>query len=190
MNLILIDPEERDGDLVQLCDRRAQHIVEVIRAKPGDRLRIGIVQGPAGWARVKQVDRSQVTLSIDSLNTQATAPQTHLILAVPRPKVLKRIVRAAACLGVARVDLVNAWRVEKAYFNSPVLFPSSLEDALRMGCEQSATTWIPEIAVHRLLMPFLKNYAPQNTALIAHPGANTDIETVFESATQIFAITQ
>ncbi len=127
MNLILIDPQERNGNLVDLRDRRAHHIANVLHATPGDQLRIGLRRGPAGWARVQDVHPDRVILCIESLNISLAQPTTHLILAVPRPKVLKRIVRNAACLGIAKIDLVNAWRVEKTYFNSPVLQLSALE---------------------------------------------------------------
>ncbi len=107
-------------------------------------------------------------------------PPVELILAVPRPKVLPRVLETAASLGVARIDLVNAWRVDRSYFASPRLAADELAAALRLGCEQGATTWVPDIELHALLMPFLEGDAGRWPAaahrIIAHPRASSPIE--------------
>jgi RsmE family RNA methyltransferase len=53
-----------------------------------------------------------------------------------------------------------------------------LHEALRLGCEQGATTWLPDVAVHPLLVPFLTgelaarlHAEPRRRRLIAHPSA-------------------
>lgn len=133
------------------------------------------MRGPRGWARVVAAEPDQLSLEIESLEAPEPPPPTSLILALPRPKALRRVLAAAASMGVARVDLSNAWRVEKAYFGSPALAPAALDEALRAGCEQGAVTWVPELAVHRRLMPLLDSLPPaaEDPArrLVAHPGA-------------------
>jgi RsmE family RNA methyltransferase len=176
VNLILVEPAEihAGGDAL-LTGRRARHLVEVLRARPGDRLRAGVVRGGRGRAEVieLQPERARLRLLIDQ--PASPPPPVDLILAVPRPKALARALETAAALGVARIDLVNAWRVDKAYFQSGRLDGEALRHHLLLGCEQGGTTWLPDVDVHRLLMPFLTDVLPPRLAgrrlLLAHPGA-------------------
>jgi RsmE family RNA methyltransferase len=97
----------------------------------------------------------------------------ELVLAIPRPKVLTRVIEAAAAFGVARVALTNAWRVDKSYLRSPRLAADALALAARLGAEQGATTHLPEITVHDRLMQLVDARWPGPPAvkLLAHPGA-------------------
>lgn len=191
-------PDQRRGRAV-LTDRRAQHIAEVLRAQPGAQLRVGVVRGPIGAAEVTAIgplsDAEQpapaalstgpasprqppgpyrVALDVTLAATTAPAPSVELVLAVPRPKALPRIIQSAAALGVARIDLVNAWRVDKSYLSARKLDPAVLAHHARLGCEQGGGTWVPDVAVHPLLMPFVRDVLPDRLraverALIAHP---------------------
>jgi RsmE family RNA methyltransferase len=98
-----------------------------------------------------------------------------LLLALPRPKVLDRCLQSAAALGVARIILLNAWRVEKAYWTSPKLEEAHLREQLILGLEQARDTVLPELHLARLFVPFLEKDLPAFTEgarkLLAHPGA-------------------
>jgi RsmE family RNA methyltransferase len=180
VNLILLEPDELDGDVIHLGGRRGRHIAAVIRPAVGDRLRAGVVRGGRGWGRVVGVRDEVVEISIESMGAPEPAPPTSLIVAVPRPKVIPRLVAAVASLGVSRLDLTRSWRVEKSYLGSPALSPAALEAAARAGCEQGATTWLPEIQVHPRLMGLLDAIDPQaapgSRLAIAHPKAEREIE--------------
>lgn len=106
----------------------------------------------------------------------------ELVLAVPRPKVLTRVVEAAASFGVTRVHLVNAWRVDKAYLASPRLAPEALRAAARLGAEQGATSHVAEVVVHRRLMAYLDGLGSSDGSrgprLCAHPRVATTVESV------------
>jgi 16S rRNA (uracil1498-N3)-methyltransferase len=176
VNLLLVEPGEIDagGDAL-LTGRRARHLAEVLRARVGDRLRAGVIRGGRGRAEVLELapDRARLHLALDQ--PPSPAPPVELVLAVPRPKALARALETAAALGVARIDLVNAWRVDKAYFQSARLDREALRHDLVLGCEQGGSTWLPDIEVHRLLVPFLTEVLPPRLAgrrrLLAHPGA-------------------
>jgi RsmE family RNA methyltransferase len=178
MNLLLLSPEEVDpSGIVELRGRRARHILEVLRAEAGDRLRAGIVRGPCGEAELLEVGES-VRLRLHVTQPAGAPPPIELVLAVPRPKVLARVLQTAAALGVKRIDLVNAWRVDKSYFGSPRLEGEALRRDLLLGCEQGGLTWVPEIDVHRLLMPFLERLGARaaDARVLAHPRAGRGIE--------------
>jgi RsmE family RNA methyltransferase len=183
VNLVLLRPDEIDGGEARLRDRRAAHLRDVIGAAEGSRVRVGVVRGPRGTARVAAArdGNGDVVLSLDALDQPATPrPPVDLVLAVPRPKALRRVLQSAAALGVGRIDLVNAWRVEKSFFHSPVLAAGALRDELIAGCEQGATTWVPDVAVHELLMPFVESSLSgddDRARVLLHPHAGAAIET-------------
>jgi RsmE family RNA methyltransferase len=89
--------------------------------------------------------------------------------------VLNRVVAAAASLGVARIVLLNAWKVEKAYWASPRMAPENLHEQLVLGLEQAKDTVLPELRLARLFRPFVEDELPGllegGTGLLAHPGA-------------------
>ena len=161
-------------------DRRAGHLRGVLRARPGQIVRAGAIRGPTGRAEVLAADESGVRLRVSLDGPSSPRPPVDLVLAVPRPKVLPRVLEIAASFGVGRIDLVNAWRVDRSYLASPRLDRDALGAALRRGCEQGATTWLPDIDLHPLLMPFLDE-APARWPggahrIIAHPRARSTIE--------------
>lgn len=184
MNLILLD-----GD--QPSPRQCRHLVGVLGVEVGRRVRVGRRRGPRGWARVTAVDGERVTLELEALDEPPARPPTSLIAAVPRPKVVPRLIAAAASLGVDRVELTRAWRVDKSYFGSPALAPGALDAAAVLGCEQGGHTWVPDVVVHRLFRDLIAAAPAADLALVAHPGAPTSIEqaaTALGTRTALLAI--
>jgi len=101
-----------------------------------------------------------------------------LLLALPRPKVLRRLLADLACLGVGAIHLTNAWRVERSYFSSPVLTPEAIGRYLRLGLEQAGGVRLPQVVIHRRLMAFLDETLPAldpTRRVVAEPGATTPI---------------
>jgi 16S rRNA (uracil1498-N3)-methyltransferase len=188
VNLLLVAAEElRDGGQLVLVGRRAEHLRNVLRVVVGQKLRAGLVRGGVGEATVRAVSEHQLLLDT-RFGSCPEPPTREIILALPRPKVLPRILQAVASFGVRRVGLVNAWRVDAAYFESHRLAEESLREQLLLGCEQGRQTYLPEIAVHRLLVPFFRdNLAPRlrsepgRVLLVGHPDAEHDIEEVVQS---------
>jgi RsmE family RNA methyltransferase len=188
VNLLLVDPAELASDATcTVRDRRALHLRTVLGAAVGAQVRAGVIGGGVGSALVLADDGVAITLGL-TLTDPAPAPlPIELVLAIPRPKVLTRVIEAAAAFGVARIELTNAWRVDKSYLRSPRLAPDVLALAARLGAEQGATTHLPAITIHRRLMALLDarwpgplpstagidGHAPGPPAvtLIAHPGA-------------------
>lgn len=116
-------------------------------------------------------------LAMDVILDLAPPPKVDLtlVLALPRPKVLNRVLAAATSLGIPRIYLVNAWKVEKSYWKSPRLEEGNLLLQRVLGLEQARDTVLPELHLRRLLRPFAEDELPgliQGTLpLLAHPGA-------------------
>jgi RsmE family RNA methyltransferase len=180
MNLLLVEAAELDAwRRVRLAGRRGRHLVRVLGVAPGRRLRAGVVGGGIGEAEVLAVVGEEVELAVDDCAGAPLAPPlADLVLALPRPKALRRVLRLAATLGVGRLDLVNAWRVERSFFASAVLAPEAIRRELLLGAEQGVTSRLPEVRVHRFLMPYLDALgaqlaaAPTRPLWLAHPSAS------------------
>lgn len=178
MNLVLVDASELTDGVVVLADRRAEHLRTVLGTTIGSHVRAGIVGGGIGSAEVIALDNERVTLRCTIEGAPAPPLPIELVLAVPRPKALTRVIEAAASFAVSRIALTNAWRVDKSYLHSPRLEPDALARAARFGAEQGATTHVPPIAVHLRLMELLDTRWPapgSGVRLLAHPGG-TPIE--------------
>lgn len=174
MNLLLVEPREVAAGCVALRDRRAVHLRTVLGAVPGARVKAGIVGGPLGTAEVLSDDGTTIELALAAEGPAPAPLPIDIVLAVPRPKALSRAIETLASFAVARIDLTNAWRVDKSYLDSPRLEPAALAESARLGAEQGATTHVPPIDVHRRLMPLVDARWPAPTGelrLIAHPGA-------------------
>jgi 16S rRNA (uracil1498-N3)-methyltransferase len=177
VNLLLLRPDEACEDEVWLGDRRAQHLLGLLGKRAGDQVRVGIVGQGSCEATVLEVDLTvgRVRLLL-GMRTPEAEPTTSVILALPRPKALSRIVQLAASFGVRRLDLVAAYKVDPAYFSSPRLHPARLSEDALLGLEQGGLVHEPAFAVHRSLRGFLEDRLwPQQKGearVIFHPGAS------------------
>ena len=176
MNLLLLLPGELSSDgTARLTGRRLLHAREVLRLTQGDLMKVGVLEGLTGVAEVLHLDAHELVLR--PLLTDAPPPRADvdLLLAVPRPKALRKVLPAAAALGVGRVVLVNAARVEKSYFDSKVLVPDAVRELLILGLEQARDTRLPEVLVRERFRPFVEDELdslwPDETRFVAHPGA-------------------
>ena len=172
MNLLLIEPGELITDQLILTGRRAEHLHKVLKVEPGDTVRLGVVQGKVGTGRVLAVDDDAVHLAVELTHQPACDLHIELILALPRPIMLQRILKQATVLGVRRFHLIRSRRVEKSFFHSPVLEPEKIRTLLLEGMEQAMDTWLPEVHIHHQFKPFVEDVLPTlpGQGLIADPG--------------------
>jgi len=178
VNLILIFPEETGrNNLVRLDDYRFDHIRNVLKAAPGKRLRIGLLNGPTGTGTVEEISNESVTLCCEWESVIPPRPPIDLLLAMPRPKVLKRLWAQLAALGVGRIILTNAEKVERFYFDTHVLQPAFYNARLIEGLQQACDTRLPEVTVIKQLKPFLEKetFPDIGKRLIADPSAERSL---------------
>ena len=154
-------------------DKRARHILQVLKAGPGATVRVGLLGGPLGLATVVRIEGERVVLSCAFEGGVPEPPPIDLLLAVPRPKVLNRLWSQLAALGVGRIVLTNAARVERCYFDSHVLEPEIFTPRLIEGLQQARDTRLPEVLIRRRLKPFIEDELdalfPVGLRLLADP---------------------
>lgn len=175
MNLILLEPEEIGADgTAALAGERARHVREVLKARPGDAIRAGVVDGRMGTATVLG-EGSGMRLKCEFSGEPPPVPRVDLLLAMPRPKTMNRLWPVLASLGVGRIMISNAWKTERNYFDTHVLEPGHLRKGLLEGLQQARDTRLPQASVHRrfrkLVEEELEGFGPYGARLAAHPGA-------------------
>jgi len=179
MNLILLfDDDFVAPDVARLTGRRLDHVTDVHRAAVGEELVVGVANGKTGSGVITRLDRDALEMRV-TLDRDPPPPlPLTLVLALPRPKVLNRVIAGATSLGVKRIFLINAWRVEKSYWQSPRMSEDNLLQQCILGLEQARDTVLPAIELRRLFRPFVENELPaiaaDSLALVAHPRAHAD----------------
>ncbi|HAL92750.1 MAG TPA: 16S rRNA (uracil(1498)-N(3))-methyltransferase [Verrucomicrobia bacterium] len=174
MNLILLEKDEIQADgAAVLAGNRARHVREVLKAAPGEEIRVGVVDGPMGAATVVE-DAKQLRLRCALSNEIPPIPRVDLLLAMPRPKVMNRLWPVLASLGAGRIIISNAWKTERNYFDTHVLEPAHMREGLIEGLQQARDTRLPQVSVHKqfkkLVEDELETFGPYAARLVAHPG--------------------
>jgi 16S rRNA (uracil1498-N3)-methyltransferase len=174
MNLILLfETDFIDEKRVRIFGRRFEHVSAVLGSQEGDVLKVGLLNGKMGTGAVTARRDGAVELMVD-LRDEPPAPlPVTLVVALPRPPTLKKVVEAGVSLGVKRLVFIQSSRVEKSYWQSPVLDEANLLQHVHRGLEQARDTVMPEIAFRRRFKPFVEDELPVlargTRCLLAHP---------------------
>lgn len=177
MNLILLSRYDfvAGSERVRIGGRRLRHVLEVHRASPGDELCVGMLGGEIGKGRITGLTAEYLEMDVQLGLAPPPALPVTLILALPRPKVLKRTLVTASSMGVKEIILINSYRVEKSFWQSPVLKKENIERQLVLGLELARDTVMPEVIVRPLFKPFVEDELPAviegTDPLLAHPYA-------------------
>lgn len=194
MNRLLLEQSELDGaGQVRVADYRADHLRNVLGVTPGREVRVGVVNGPRGVGVVREIGETAITLECRLEQEIPPVPPVDLVLAVPRPKVLRRLWAPLASVGVGRIFLTNAEKVERPYFDTHWLEPSVYRQELIHGLEQAGDTRLPEVRVCRRLKPFIQDEADAlfegQLRLLAHPAPEpSGFRRIAGSGRQVVAI--
>lgn len=177
MNLILLFPEDfLSPTLIRLTDYRASHIREIHRAPLGRSLKVGKVHGGIGKGTVVALDGNAVELEVQIPDAIPETPKLSLILGMPRPQSLKKVLETIGAFGLKRLCLVNTERVQKSFFDSKLLQDRAWMRHLRLGMEQGGRTYLPEMIVQpNLSKVFEQDFAPEAIRIIAHPGLKNSL---------------
>ena len=178
MNRILFEPDEIVDGVATVGGVRAEHILGVLRGEIGQPLKTGVVGGLAGTSEFVAVSAPGETPRVSVRvchDTSAPAPWIDLVLAPPRPRVMKRLLPQLAALGVGRIVLVGARKVEKDFWGATLLKEEIYRPLLVEGLMQCGATVLPELLVRRNFRRFLDEELnmlfPNSDRIVAHPCA-------------------
>ena len=189
MNLILLDQKQFVSDnQAVLSSRQTVHIDNILGLTENDYVNVGKINGSIGKAKLvnkvntgnQKKNELNWRIEIDSLNNRP--PNTlgvTLILAMPRPQMLKRILQTVACLGVESLHLIQTSRVEKSFWQSPSATTHAMHEQLILGLEQGMATQLPKIYCHKRFTPFMQDILPgilnKGEHIVAHPNSKQNI---------------
>lgn len=177
MNIILLQ-EQDFTSATRICigGSRARHINTVLRASNGDHLKVGLLNQQLGTGIITETKPNKITMAITFTHDAPPPSPVSLILALPRPKMLKRIVRMVAELGIKELTLLNSYRVEKSYWQSPALHQENIDAYLQLGLAQAGDTIMPVVSIEKRFKPFVEDrlaaLVANRRAYVAHPGAS------------------
>ena len=172
MNCILLPAANFSLPFAQInSPTQIEHIHKVLAAQVGDTLKIGQLGGNLGTAVIDTITSDKIQLYDVQL---ATAPPPKLdvtvVLALPRPKVLRRLIMDMTALGVRDIVLINSYRTQKSYWQSPLL--ARLDEFVLEGLQQGVDTIVPRIMLQKRFKPFVEDELAgliTNRAIVAHP---------------------
>lgn len=172
MNIILIKPNEIINGITEIKDARYQHIRDVLKSDIGSTVKAGILQGNMGTATIKDYTDDSVILEPHCDTEPPKAPEISIVLALPRPKVFRRVLFGMVCSGIKNIHIINSWRVDKSYWESPYLDPAKIDEYCFDALSQAKDTIMPKISFHRYFMNFINETVPKlpdGGRYFAHP---------------------
>ena len=176
MNLLILKAGDISNNIAHVTGRQLNYVFDIHNAKKGDIINVGLLNGPMGKVKILTIDNTKMSLAVTlDLPPPKPLPLT-IILALPRPKMLRRILQTISAMGVKELYLVNSSRVEKSYWQSPLLSSKSIEEQLLRGLEQAKDTTLPNVHLRKLFKPFVEDevvkIAKDSLALVAHPSSD------------------
>lgn len=192
VNVILLEPDELRDGRVTLLGRRYEHLVKVLRTQVGDAVSVGAIGAKMGTGVVRALDGARAELEVTLADEPPPPPGVELLLALPRPKILRKVLQSAASMGCKRIALVGSYRVEKSYFSTPFLEPAAIREELVLGLEQGRDTKLPEVSSHRFFKPFIEDELealfPDTARLLPHPKSTGALPQLEPSRRAVLAI--
>lgn len=188
MNLLLLNQDDFVSPQLAIIrdQRRCEHIQQIQQAKTGDQLKAGLLNGLAGKATILDMQTGnnyEIHLQCEFDKSPPAALPLTLVMALPRPKMFRRVVQTLSSLGVKSVYFIHSYRVEKSFWQSPFLNPEDVNHQLILGLEQSGDTVLPQVIFKNRFKPFVEDELPaiiQNkTAMVAHPYTDTPCPVFF-----------
>ena len=176
MNRILFEPCEIADGVATCGGARAAHILSVLHGAVGQLLKTGEVDGPIGTGEIVGISEeggSPVVRVRVNHDAKGLEPWCDLVLAPPRPRVMKRLLPQIAALGVGTIVLVGAKKVEKDFWGATLLKEENYRPLLVDGLMQSGTSALPRLLVRRNFRAFVRDeldaLIPSRDRVVAHP---------------------
>ncbi|NUG12399.1 16S rRNA (uracil(1498)-N(3))-methyltransferase [Acinetobacter seifertii] len=176
MNIVLLEPEDTQSEIWSIHSKRQlQHLREHLDITVGQNLKVGIRNGARYVTEIISIDEQKVGVRPILKEAVPAKLPVHLIVALPRPKVLRRLIMDSVTLGVEKISLIHSYRVDKSYWQTPFL--QQIDNYITLGLEQAGDTIVPEIQMYKRFKPFVEDVLPTlisetSPAYVAHPYAD------------------
>ena len=177
MNHILFEKSEIKDGIATFGGERAEHVLNVLHGEVGQVLKTGEIDGPIGTSEIISINGEADSCPLLKVRCNhpenSLLPWIDLILAPPRPRVMKRLLPQLATMGVGRIFLVGAKKVEKDFWGATLLKPENYRPLLIDGLMQAGTSILPTLETRRNFRKFVREELdalfPSSTRIVAHP---------------------
>ncbi len=193
-HVLLFENDFITTNTIRLEGRRAEHLFKILKVVPGQKIRVGKVRGPAGFATIKNISSANegtvIDLEVLSFDQSIPTPSLSLIFAMPRPQTLKKIIEGACTYGVREIFLIESEKGEKSYFQSPMLTQEDWKEHAVLGLEQGRQTWLPDVFVFEKFWEFKKAFAKRTeaeTRIVLDGEAQESLRTTIHSSSKMIA---
>ncbi|ENU44986.1 16S rRNA (uracil(1498)-N(3))-methyltransferase [Acinetobacter seifertii] len=189
MNIVLLGPEDTQSEIWSIHSKRQlQHLREHLDITVGQNLKVGIRNGARYVTEIVSIDEQEVCIRPIREEAVPAKLPVHLIVALPRPKVLRRLIMDSVTLGVEKISLIHSYRVDKSYWQTPFL--QQIDNYVTLGLEQAGDTIVPEIQMYKRFKPFVEDVLPTlisetSPAYVAHPYADESMPNGIDHACSI-----
>lgn len=179
MNLLILTPDDLSGDAIyRVSGRRLEHMLTVLRLEAGDTIEIGLVNGPQGIGRIRSIDQQEASIEVERFQEfHIPRPTIDLICAMPRPKILRKVLYVSGMTGLRSIHLVRTNRTEKSYLLSPLIEQENYQPYLLEGLSQGKQTRLPSVHLHPLFRPFVEDDLPKLEGFSAATKLLADLQT-------------
>lgn len=177
MNLLLFHPSEQTHNnhwALPTNDRRVNHLKKILKLTPTESVEAGVLHGNMGQATFLYTCGEHWHFSFEPTIPPPPALPVTLVLALPRPKMLRRVLLDAITLGIKHIVLLNSYKVEKSYWQTPRLNQPQLNELIHLALEQAKDTQAPKIDIQKYFKPFIEDELARlktnKAAYLLHPG--------------------
>ena len=188
MNIVLLPLSAQQGNVVKIEDtRQLTHLREHLGLQVGDTLKVGILNQARYLTEVISIHDNEIVAKIIEQQATPSKYPVTLIIAMPRPKVLRRLIMDAVTLGVEKIILLHSYRVDKSYWQTPFL--NQLDHYVQLGLEQAGDVIAPEVILEKRFKPFVEDRLSvlnqSHPTFVGHPYAEQLAPNAFNKSCQI-----
>ena len=186
MNIVLLDHRQTESDVWSITSKRQlEHLQQHLEIQVGDTLKVGIREGKRYLTEIVEISEKAVKLKPLQVEIVPKKLPVTLIVALPRPKVLRRLIMDAVTMGVEKIIIIHSYRVDKSYWQTPFL--QQLDHYVELGLEQAGDTIAPKIELYKRFKPFVEDVLPtlitaEQPAYVAHPYAEQPMPFAIDDA--------
>lgn len=144
MNIILFTHLDAENSL-PLLDHRALHIRKILKLGVGGQFLAGMVNSVKGLATILSLDEDALHFSFTANDSSKPLYPVTLMVAQVRPICMRRILREAVSLGVAKIILTGSDTTEKSYADAKLYTNGEYRSILLDGAMQSGETGVSEV---------------------------------------------
>jgi 16S rRNA (uracil1498-N3)-methyltransferase len=163
-SLIILQDECVDPTSAILVGGRAHYAFKTHGVTTGQRIRVAVMGVSRGEAIVERASESEVCLTIVESMPSLPFEPVDLVVGVPRPQTVKKVIQAAVMLGARSLHFVRSEKGDKSYLQSRSLEPDLIQEETIKALEQVWCAMAPDILVHRSFPEFAKEILPTLSA--------------------------